>query len=491
MTFFFKKFFHLSFFIILFSVIFFSKSNSTNAPETFSYLAEELLPSVVNISTTQVIEDKYNNRPQFNFPPGSPFEEMFRDFFDNERNNQAPKQRKATSLGSGFVIDESGYIVTNNHVIGEADQIEVVFQDETKLKAELIGKDPKVDIAVLKVESKKKLKAIKWGDSSKSKVGDWVLAIGNPFGLGGTVTAGIISAKSRDIRMGQYDSFIQTDASINKGNSGGPMFNIKGEVIGINSAIFSPSGGSVGIGFAIPSTMAIDVIDQLKKFGKTSRGWLGVRIQTVTDEIAEAYGLKKSSGALVASVENNSPSFKAGVRPGDIILKFDGKEIKKDRDLPRVVAATKVGKNIELELWRNNKIVKLKVKLGELEAFENKNNNSIKKVEKENKIKSLGIQLSNLTPNIRMKFNISKDIQGVLIINVEKNSIAAERGLRAGDVILAVVDNNQLQTHKKVTMPQEIIDKYNKLKKENKNILLLYVQRLNGTPGYVPLKINK
>ena len=359
-----KIFFSLSIFLLIFSST--PTINSQGIPESFRDLADELLPSVVNISTTQIIKDRYNNRPEFQFPPGSPFEDMFRDFFEQDRSNR-PKTRKTTSLGSGFVIDESGYIVTNNHVIGEADQIEVVFQDETKLKAELIGRDPKVDIAVLKVESKKKLKALKWGDSSNSKVGDWVLAIGNPFGLGGTVTAGIISAKSRDIRMGQYDSFIQTDASINKGNSGGPMFNMDGEVIGINSAIFSPSGGSVGIGFAIPSTMAIDVINQLKKFGKTSRGWLGVRIQFVTEEIAEAYGLDKPKGALVASVEDNSPSYRAGVKPGDIVLKFDGKDIKKDRDLPRIVAGTKAGKSVELEIWRANKIKKLRVKLGELE----------------------------------------------------------------------------------------------------------------------------
>ena len=370
MSIFLKKFFSYLSILILFILII-PPTNSRGTPETFSDLANELLPGVVNISTTQIIEDKYNNTPQFQWPPGSPFEDMFRDFFDMERNN-SPRKRNATSLGSGFVIDASGYIVTNNHVIGKADRIEVLFQDETKLEAELIGRDPKVDIAVLKVKPKKKLKALKWGDSSKSKVGDWVLAIGNPFGLGGTVTAGIISAKSRDIRMGQYDSFIQTDASINKGNSGGPMFNMDGEVIGINSAIYSPSGGSVGIGFAIPSTMAIDVIEQLKKFGKTSRGWLGVRIQPVTEEIAEAYGLDGVRGALVASVENNSPSFKSGVKPGDIVLKFDGKDIKKDRDLPRVVATTKVGKNVELEIWRANRIVKLKVKLGELETFEKK-----------------------------------------------------------------------------------------------------------------------
>ena len=489
MNVFFKKIFcFIS--ILTFVFLITPSSNSEGLPETFSKLADELSPSVVNISTTQLIENKYNNRPQFQFPPGSPFEDMFRDFFDMDRGNKAPRKRKATSLGSGFVIDETGYIVTNNHVIGEADQIEVVFQDETKLKAELVGKDPKVDIALLKVKSKKKLKALKWGDSSQSKVGDWVLAIGNPFGLGGTVTAGIISAKSRDIRMGQYDSFIQTDASINKGNSGGPMFNMEGKVIGINSAIFSPSGGSVGIGFAIPSAMARDVIDQLKKFGKTSRGWLGVRIQEVNEEIADAYGLDKPRGALVASIENNSPSFKAGIKPGDIILKFDGKEIKKDRDLPRVVAGTRAGKNIELEIWRANKIINLKVKLGELESFEKKSKAKLETKNIPNRIENLGIQLTKITPNLRSRFNISKDIKGVLILGVEENSLAADKGLQSGDVILAIVDNDALQMHKKVSSPIEIINKINQLKKNKKNVLLLYVKKLNSTPGYVPLKIN-
>ena len=486
---FFKKIFcYLSVLILI--VLVTPSTNSRGIPETFSKLAEELLPGVVNISTTQLIEDKYNTRPQFQFPPGSPFEDMFRDFFDMNRNNNTPRKRKATSLGSGFVIDETGYIVTNNHVIGEADQIEVVFQDETKLKAELVGKDPKVDIAVLKVKTKKRLKALKWGDSTKSNVGDWVLAIGNPFGLGGTVTAGIISAKSRDIGIGQYDSFIQTDASINKGNSGGPMFNMEGEVIGINSAIFSPTGGSVGIGFAIPSTMAVDVIKQLKKFGKTSRGWLGVRIQLVTEEIAEAYGLDKAKGALVASVENNSPSFKAGVKPGDIILKFDGKDIKKDRDLPKIVAITKVGKNVQLEIWRVNRMINLNVVLGELETFEKKYKAEVEKKDVPNKIESLGIQLAKITPNLRTRFKISKDIKGVLILNVERDSLAAERGLKSGDIILAIIDNDAMQTHKKVLSPIEIINKIKKLKKNRKKILLLYVQHLNSSPGYVPLKID-
>jgi len=376
----FKKIFcYLS---ILILVVFISPAiNSHPTHKTFSELAEELLPSVVNISTIQfklVDEYELEDVPQFKFPPGSPFEDNFKDFYDEHRDNDTPNKRKTTQLGSGFIIGESGhierqvYIVTNSHQIVDAEKIEVIFQDETKLKAELVGQDSKLDIAVLKVITTKKVKALKWGDSSKSKVGDWVLTIGNPYGLGGTVTKGIISAKSRDIGTGPYDNFIQTDAPTNPGSSGGPMINMDGEVIGINTAMFSPSGVSVGIGFAIPSLMAIDVIEQLKKFGKTSRGWLGVRIQLVTEEIAEGFGLDSPKGSLVASIENNSPSSRAGVKPGDIILKFDGKNIKNARDFPRIVATRKVGENVQLEIWRDNNIIHLNVLLGELEAFESR-----------------------------------------------------------------------------------------------------------------------
>ena len=376
----FKKIFcYLS---ILILVVFISPAiNSHPTHKTFSELAEELLPSVVNISTIQfklVDEYELDDVPQFKFPPGSPFEDNFRDFYNEHRDGDTPKKRKTTQLGSGFIIGESGYverqvyIVTNSHQIENAEKIEVIFQDETKLKAELVGKDLKLDIAVLKVITTKKVKALKWGDSSKSKVGDWVLTIGNPYGLGGTVTKGIISAKSRDIGTGPYDNFIQTDAPTNPGSSGGPMINMDGEVIGINTAMFSPSGVSVGIGFAIPSLMAIDVIEQLKKFGKTSRGWLGVRIQLVTEEIAEGFGLDSTEGALVASIENNSPSSRAGVKHGDIILKFNGKNIKSARNFPRIVATTKVGENVQLEIWRDKSIIHLNVLLGELESFENR-----------------------------------------------------------------------------------------------------------------------
>ena len=331
--------------LIALLIIFNFSSKADALPESFADLASELLPSVVNISTTQIIErgdGPSHNFPQF--PPGSPFEEFFKDFMErNGRKGEMPNngkpRRRARSLGSGFIIDPSGVIITNNHVIAEADEIKVRLQDETEFKAKILGRDPKTDLAVLRIEpGQRKLKAVKFGDSDKLRVGDWVVAIGNPFGLGGTVTAGIVSARGRDINQGPYDDFIQTDASINKGNSGGPLFNLKGEVIGINTAIFSQSGGSVGIGFAVASRLAKPVITPLRDFGRTKRGWLGVRIQMVTDEIAESFGLKDTSGALVAEVSQNGPAKKAGIKPGDVILTFNGKKVEAMRRLPRIVA---------------------------------------------------------------------------------------------------------------------------------------------------------
>ena len=345
--------------------------NARTAPESFANLAEALLPSVVNISTTQVVEGRATPQlPQL--PPGSPFEEFFKEFFDRSRPQQ--RQRKSTSLGSGFIINSNGkgesYVVTNNHVIKDADEITVILQDDTRLEAELVGRDKRTDLAVLKVKTDKKLPSLTFGNSDAARVGDWVIAIGNPFGLGGTVTAGIVSARGRDINSGPYDDFIQTDASINRGNSGGPMFNLDGKVIGINTAIFSPSGGSVGIGFAIPSDTAKPVIAQLIKHGQVRRGWLGVHIQAVTDEIAETLGLTKSSGALVASVIEDGPAEKGKIKAGDVILKFDGKTVSAMRKLPRIVAETEVGKTVDVLVWRNNEEITLGVAVGELEEPE-------------------------------------------------------------------------------------------------------------------------
>ncbi|MEM1398685.1 MAG: Do family serine endopeptidase, partial [Pseudomonadota bacterium] len=321
-----------------------------NAPDSFADLAERLLPAVVNISTTQRGPQREGPEvPQF--PEGSPFEEFFRDFLERQERNGQP-QRRANSLGSGFIVAEEGIVVTNFHVIEGADEITVILQDDTNLKAEVIGRDEKTDIAVLKVEPDEPLPSVPWGDSNAMRVGDWVVAIGNPFGLGGTVTAGIVSARQRDINAGPYIDYLQTDASINRGNSGGPMFNLDGEVIGINTAIYSPSGGSVGIGFAIPSTQASVIVDQLLEFGRTRRGWLGVRIQQVTDEIAESLDLDGARGALVASVTPTGPAEEAGITQGDVIVQFDGKDVTTSRTLPRIVAETQVGKAVSVQVWR-------------------------------------------------------------------------------------------------------------------------------------------
>ena len=340
------------------------------APESFADLADRLLPAVVNVSTTQVVEGSAGiELPQL--PPGSPFEEFFKEFMERNQPKQQ-QRRRATSLGSGFFIDNAGHVVTNNHVIQDADEISVILHDDTRLEAKVIGRDAKTDIAVLKVEPHGKLAPVKFGDSDNIRVGDWVVAIGNPFGFGGTVTAGIISARGRDINAGPYDDFLQTDASINRGNSGGPMFNLDGEVIGINTAIFSPSGGSVGIGFAIPSNSARGVIQQLIEHGQVRRGWLGVRIQSVTEEIADALGLKEAAGALVAGVIPGGPAEKAKLKDGDVILEFDGKPIGQMRRLPRLVADTDVGKTVPIKVWRDGRALTMKVEVGALEEPEEK-----------------------------------------------------------------------------------------------------------------------
>tara|TARA_B100002051_G_scaffold221483_1_gene215473 strand:- start:281 stop:1369 length:1089 start_codon:yes stop_codon:yes gene_type:complete len=328
-------------------------------PNSFADLAEELMPSVVNISTTQTIKTQSNPFP-FQFPPGSPFGEMFKEF-------DKPTERKATSLGSGFIIKKDGIVVTNNHVIANADDI-IVRVDSKEYKAKVLGADPYSDIAVLKIESPQNFKIVEFGNSDKSRVGDWVVAIGNPFGLGGTVTSGIISARNRDINLTRYDDFIQTDASINQGNSGGPLFNMNGDVIGINTAIISPSGASSGIGFAIPANYASTIIDQLIKYGETKRGWLGVRIQQVTKEIATVAGLSETKGAFIGGVSDGSPAEKGGMKTADIVLEFDGQKIQTMRNLPKVVANTKPNKKVTVKVWRDKKLVTLRLTLGRMES---------------------------------------------------------------------------------------------------------------------------
>ena len=347
-------------FILTFS--FSIQSNSQSVPESFADLAEKLMPSVVNIATTQTVVTKTNPSLPFTFPPGSPFEDMFKEF-------GTPKERKSSALGSGFIIDEKGIVITNNHVIQDAEDIVVIVNGDEEFKAKVIGADPLSDIAVLQLETKKKFIPVQFGDSDKARIGDWVIAIGNPFGLGGTVTSGIISARNRSIGLSRYEDYIQTDASINSGNSGGPLFDMNGDVIGINTAILGRSG-SVGIGFSIPSNSAKIVIDQLIEFGETKRGWLGVRIQDVTQEIADVEKLDEPKGALVASVAENSPSEKAGIKAGDIILEFNGVKINQMKELPAIVAKTKVGKNVKVKVWRNKKELTKNVLLGRLETSE-------------------------------------------------------------------------------------------------------------------------
>jgi serine protease Do len=389
-------------------------SNAKDVPSSFADLAEKLMPSVVNISTTQTVTTNKNPFP-FQFPPGSRLEDMFKEF-------GVPETRKAMALGSGFIIDAKGIVVTNNHVIKGAEDILVRVNGGKEYKVTIIGSDPLSDIAVLKMETKDKFIPVKFGDSDKARIGDWVIAIGNPFGLGGTVTSGIISARNRSIGLSRYEDFIQTDASINQGNSGGPLFNMDGDVIGINTAILSPTGASSGIGFAIPSNSAKRVIDQLIEFGETKRGWLGVRIQFVTKEIADAEKLDKPRGALVSNVAEGSPSDKAGILPGDIILEFKGTLINKMQELPLIVAQTDVGETVEVKVWRNNKELIKKIKLGRLETSEDfKVEKKLEKPET-SEIVGLKITVRALTNEDIQNRKLPSDTTGVVIIDIENDS---------------------------------------------------------------------
>ena len=389
-------------------------SNAKDVPSSFADLAEKLMPSVVNISTTQTVTTNKNPFP-FQFPPGSRLEDMFKEF-------GVPETRKAMALGSGFIIDAKGIVVTNNHVIKGAEDILVRVNGDKEYKVTIIGSDPLSDIAVLKMETKNKFIPVKFGDSDKARIGDWVIAIGNPFGLGGTVTSGIVSARNRSIGLSRYEDFIQTDASINQGNSGGPLFNMDGDVIGINTAILSPTGASSGIGFAIPSNSAKRVIDQLIEFGETKRGWLGVRIQFVTKEIADAEKLDKPKGALVSSVAEGSPSDKAGILPGDIILEFKGTLINKMQELPLIVAQTDVGETVEVKVWRNSKELIKKITLGRLETSEDFK--AEKKLEKPKTLEIVGLKITvrALTNEDIQNRKLPSDTTGVVIIDIENDS---------------------------------------------------------------------
>jgi serine protease Do len=446
------------------------------APDSFADLANRLLPTVVNIATTQTLK----SAPQvgIDLPPDSPLQDLFKDFL-GPRN--LPKH--VTSLGSGFIVDASGLIVTNNHVIEDAEQITVTLNDGTSLPARLIGRDDKTDLALLRVQSKKPLPAAHFGDSDKARVGDWVIAIGNPFGLGSTVTAGIVSARNRDISAGPYDDFIQTDAPINRGNSGGPLFDMDGNVVGVNSAIFSPSGGSVGIGFSIPSNLVREVIDQLRKYGQTRRGWMGVRVQAVSQDLAEGLGLPSASGALVAEISANGPAAKSGIRNGDLIVSFDGKAVADSRALPRLVADTQIGKKVTVTFLRKGKKMSVDVTVGRLPesgaALAQKK--SLPAPPKGAQHSKLGLSLAPLDGAARAKYHVAKEVQGVVVTDVDPNGPAAEKNFRPGDVIVEV--QNQ-----PVHSPDEVSKRVDADAKSGRKVELMLVNR-GGNLTFVAIRL--
>jgi serine protease Do len=422
---------------------------SARAQESFAPLVEKLSPAVVNISTTQLIElseSPLGNLFPYEFPKNHPFHnlpELLDRFYGGGTEEGGVEKRKTTSLGSGFIISPEGYIATNYHVIEKAEEIMVTFHDDAQAEATIVGTDEKTDIALLKVSVERPLPYAEWGKSDDAKVGDWVIAIGNPFGLGGSVSAGIISARARDINSGPFDDYIQTDAAINRGNSGGPMFNVDGKVIGLNTAIFSPSGGNVGIGFAVPSSLAEPVVKQLREYGKAKRGWLGVKIQQVSEEIARSLGMKKPTGALVIEVTPESPAGKAGVKSGDVILSFDGNDVTEMRRLPRMVADTPLQKKVDMEVWRDEKELSLSVKIGEMKDDEKEAKpRSAQGKDKEKPdsaaVSVLGMKLAAIDDSVRERFELEEGINGLLVTDVEDGSAAQEQGIRRLDVILSV-----------------------------------------------------
>ena len=461
--------------ILIFTTLQISLVQGKTLPISFADLAEELMPSVVNISSTQTIKTTANPFP-FQFPPGSPFEDMFKEF-------NRPSERKATALGWGFIIDKKGIFVTNNHVIQGAEDIIVSVNGSTEYKAKVLGTDPYMDLAVLQIESDEKFVPVSFGDSDKARVGDWVIAIGNPFGFGGTVTSGIISSRNRDIGLTRYDDFIQTDASINQGNSGGPLFNLEGKVIGINTAIIAPgSSGSIGIGFAIPSNPASQLISQLIEFGETKRGWLGVRIQEVTKEIADVEKLEKPAGALVASVSEKSPASRAGIKAGDIILEFDGKKVDTMRTLPKLVAQTKVGKSVLVKIWRNQKLISKKVLLGRLESskeFKAENKTELDE-EKSLKVEELKILIRDLNKDDISKRGLPKNTTGVVVTQILQGSPLMF--ISVNDVIV------ELQK-KKVTNSIQFSNLIKESIKDGKSTLYLAIFNSRNQRSYLTVKL--
>ena len=465
----FKSFFLL--FVFLFG--FQSVSISKNTPSSFADLSEKLMPSVVNISTTTVIKTQTNPFP-FQFPPGSPFEDMFKEF-------GTPQERQSSALGSGFIIDKKGIVVTNNHVIQDAKDIIVRVNGDKEFKAKVIGSDPLSDIALLQLETKEEFIPVRFGDSDKARIGDWVIAIGNPFGLGGTVTSGIISARNRSIGLSRYEDYIQTDASINSGNSGGPLFDMNGDVIGINTAILGRSG-SIGIGFSIPSNSAKIVIDQLIKFGETKRGWLGVRIQDVTKEIADVENLDKPRGALVASVAENSPSDKAGVKAGDIILEFNGEVIQEMKQLPIIVARTEVGKKVQVKIWRNKKELIKNITLGRLETSEDFKVTEKKKSPEESIIQNLKITVRELTKEDIKLRSLPNQISGLVITKIDNDS-PLKNSIDLNSIILEA-------QKKKIRNANDLSQVVDEVLKSNQKTILLVIYNSQNQRRYIGIKLN-
>ena len=460
--------------ITVFLVVSFSKNSiSKEIPASFADLAEKLMPSVVNISTTTTVTTQSNPFP-FQFPPGSPFEDMFKEF-------GTPQERKSSALGSGFIIDEKGIVITNNHVIQDAEDIIVRFNDEKEFNAKVIGADPLSDIAVLQLDTKEKFKPVKFGNSDKARIGDWVIAIGNPFGFGGTVTSGIISARNRSLGLSRYEDYIQTDASINSGNSGGPLFDMNGDVIGINTAILGRSG-SIGIGFAIPSNSAKIVIDQLIEFGETKRGWLGVRIQDVTKEIAEIENLDKPRGALVASVASNSPSEKAGVKAGDIILEFDGKLIQEMKQLPAIVAKTKVGKKVNVKIWRNKKEIEKTIILGRLETSEDFKVSEKNPPLKETSIENLKITVREITKDDIKNRNLPNQTSGLVITQIENDS-----PLNGSIEVNSIIIEAQKKKIRKVNDLDQVVKQ---VLESNQKTILLVIYNSQNQRRYIGIKLD-
>jgi serine protease Do len=451
----------------------------------FVELAPRLIETVVNI-TAEVAEPAPNGQQRrLPFPPGSPFEEFFRDFFgdqDRDGGGAQPPQRRRSAVGSGFIIDPEGYIVTNNHVVENATSVTVTLHDETEYEAEIVGRDPRTDLALLKIDARTELTAAKWGDSEQARIAEPVLAIGNPFGLGGSATLGIISALARDLGIGPYDEFLQTDASINRGNSGGPVFNSRGEVIGVATAIFSPSGGNIGLGFATPSAIARSVVEDLRETGEVSRGWIGVTIQPVNEDLASGLGLDEPLGVVVADVTDGAPADQAGIEIGDVLLEFAGQAITDQVRLPRLVANTEIGSTVPVTVWRDGEEMTLEITVGDLSRAPGRGEPAGQPEPEDTDAQGgLGLQLSPLEPSVRDRLGIDSDVTGVLVAGVRPNSVAAERGVRTGDVIMRV-------GRREVNEPREVVEAVKEAQQRGDQTVLMLIQR-DGSSRFVALPL--